>query len=84
MPSSTARQGIPLAVSLTRGNRNDITQLLPLLVRESGGSLSGELPRSLVVGEDLGRVVFAFLDDQDLFAVGRPDPDPGARRTRNI
>jgi hypothetical protein len=24
-------QGIPLAVSLTGGNRNDITQLLPLL-----------------------------------------------------
>ncbi|MBW8797495.1 MAG: transposase [Streptomyces sp.] len=30
-PILTDAQGIPLAVSLTGGNRNDVTQLLPLL-----------------------------------------------------
>jgi hypothetical protein len=36
-------QGIPLAVSLTGGNRNDVTQLLPLF--ESIPSISGRAGR---------------------------------------
>jgi hypothetical protein len=35
--------GIPLAVSLTGGNRNDITQLIPLLqaIRQSAAAADG-------------------------------------------
>ncbi len=37
--------GIPLAVSLTGGNRNDVTQLIPLLERLHGRPVSGRRGR---------------------------------------
>jgi transposase len=37
--------GIPLAVALTGGNRNDVTQLIPLLEHLHGRSIAGRIGR---------------------------------------
>src|SRR3954451_25109431 len=41
----TDSHGIPLAISLTGGNRNDVTQLLPLI--DSVGPVAGKIGRPL-------------------------------------
>ncbi|GHF19803.1 hypothetical protein GCM10014715_88150 [Streptomyces spiralis] len=50
----TEGPGIPLAVSLTGGNRNDVTQLLPLLDKVSivdHGRVVGDASRAAVISD---------------------------------
>ncbi|MFH8804625.1 transposase [Streptomyces sp. NPDC017936] len=64
----TDGQGIPLAVSLTGGDRNDVTQLLPLLgeVPAVSGVVGrpGHRPDALLAGRGYGRDKYRRLPRQ--------------------